>query len=385
LAVTSNDPIVKMASYYRADPKDLGRKISWYDDWIEKLALEGIPIYRGNHIADMRTVEVGWWEEKNCGAAFLQLDGQWRVVDVRLTEVPPGGTTAPFKMAMDEKVYVLSGYGQCSIWADGHPKRSFEFQPHSLFFIPPNYNYELNNLRGDTPARLVHSTRLDIAASLINNPDFFFNNPLVDTSILYGDEDIFSEAKVIAAPEGMDQRALWTSNFIPDVHAWDHLEPYRRRGAGGMTVAFSAVHGGRQATRATMSVFPAQRYKMGHVHDAGAIIVIPRGEGYSVLWKPGSNERLVAHWKEGSLLVPPHMWYHQHFNMGSEPARYLKLNGHIPAFRESHQIDYSEEESWVRRNFDQELAKRGMESDMPEECYTTPNYQWPYGEDMGGD
>jgi gentisate 1,2-dioxygenase len=152
-----------------------------------------------------------------------------------------------------------------------------------------------------------------------------------------------------------------------------------------MTVAFGSVYGGLGATHASMSVFPTQRYKMGHKHDAGAVIVIPRGEGYSVLWKPDTNERLVCEWKEGSLLVPPHMWYHQHFNLGQEPARYLKLNGHIPAFRESHQIDYSQEDPWVRRRFEGELAKRGMVSAMPEECYTTPNYQWPYGEDMDGD
>src|SRR5262249_39071231 len=158
--------------------------------------------------------------------------------------------------------YVLSGVGQCTIWAEGMPKRSFEFQPHSLFFIPPNYSYQLSNLRGDQPARLVHSNRMDIAASLIRDKDVFFNNPLVDTSILYGDVDPFSEAKMVKGPDGMFQRAVWTSNFFPDVSQWEKLEPYTTRGAGGMTVAFGSVQGGLGATHATMSVFPAQRYKM---------------------------------------------------------------------------------------------------------------------------
>lgn len=378
---------VTFGGYYRADPDQLGRKISWYDSWIEGLAKQGIPIYRGNHIQDMRTIEVGPWEEKECNAAVLQLDGQWRVIDLRLTEVPPGGATAPFRMLMDEKVYVLSGHGLCTIWAEGKPKKTFEWQPHSLFFIPPNHSYQLTNTRGDQPARLVHSNRLDIAASLINNPDVFFNNPVVDTSILYGDQDIFSEAKAISGTERGDtqRRFVWSSNFFPDVAAWDKLEPYRTRGAGGMTVSFVAVQGGIGATSASMSVFPVQRYKMAHKHDAGAVIVIPEGEGYSVLWKPGSNERLVCPWREGSLLVPPHMWYHQHFNLGTVPARYLKLNGHIPAFREHQQIDYSDEELWVRRRFEDELGKRDMVTDMPEHCYATPNYQWPYAEDMSGD
>jgi hypothetical protein len=217
----------------------------------------------------------------------------------------------------------------------------------------------------------------------------FFDNPMVDKSILYGDQEIFSEAKVIKVAEGegdgTSRRSIWTGNFFPDVAAWDKLESYQVRGAGGMTVGFASVYGGLGATRASMSVFPAQRYKKAHVHDAGAVIVIPAGEGYSVLWEPGSDKRLVCPWHEGTLLVPPHMWYHQHFNLGKGPARYLKLNGHIPAFRTHTTIDYSEEELWVRQRFEKELADRGMKTDMIEDAYHTYDYQWPYGEDMSGD
>jgi hypothetical protein len=287
---------------------------------------------------------------------------------------------------MDEKVYVLSGTGICTMWADGMPKKSFEFQPHSLFFIPPNHNYELTNTRGDQPARLVHSNRMDIAASLIPNPDVFFNNPLVDTSILYGDRDIFSEAQIVRETDpGGITRGVWTGNFFPDVAAWEKLERLESRGAGGMNVQFKSVGGGIGATRTNMSIFPSRRYKKAHIHEAGAVLVIPRGEGYSIMWKPGSNERVICRWREGSLLVPPHMWYHQHFNLGGEPARYLKLNGHIAAFRDVTNLEYTDEHPWIRQFFQEELAERGLTSDMPDDCYTDANYVWADGEDMSGD
>ena len=42
------------------------------------------------------------------------------------------------------------------------------------------------------------------------------------------------------------------------------------------------------------------------------------------------------------------------------------------------QIEYSEEEPWIRQKFAEELAKRGTQSKMPEEAYTNPDYQWSF-------
>ena len=53
--------------------------------------------------------------------------------------------------------------------------------------------------------------------------------------------------------------------------------------------------------------------------------MIPAGEGYSVLWEEG-KEKIVAPWHEGSMFVPPNKWFHQHFNVGATPARYLALH-----------------------------------------------------------
>ena len=58
-----------------------------YDDWMER---QGIPIYRGYYIEDLRTLQLGWWDARQCNAAFIQLVGQEGITSARVTEIPPG-------------------------------------------------------------------------------------------------------------------------------------------------------------------------------------------------------------------------------------------------------------------------------------------------------
>ena len=46
-----------------------------YDRWMKT---KGIPIHTGYYIPDLRTVELEWWEERGCKAAFIQLLGPRR-------------------------------------------------------------------------------------------------------------------------------------------------------------------------------------------------------------------------------------------------------------------------------------------------------------------
>ena len=45
------------------------------------------------------------------------------------------------------------------------------------------------------------------------------------------------------------------------------------------------------------------------------------------------------------------------------------------------QIEYPDEESFIREKFEGELAARGMKSLMPQECYEDRDYEWDYGSD----
>jgi hypothetical protein len=42
------------------------------------------------------------------------------------------------------------------------------------------------------------------------------------------------------------------------------------------------------------------------------------------------------------------------------------------------QIEYVDEEPRVRERFQDELAKRGLTSQMPEEAYRNRDYEWAY-------
>src|SRR2546427_8225243 len=113
-----------------------------YKHWMDA---QRIPIHRGYFIDDVRTVEVGTWDERGCSACFLELAGQQGVSESRITEIAPGATTEPVRFNLDEMVYVADGRGLTTVWAEGQPKKTFEWQKHSMFLLPRGYNYQLSN------------------------------------------------------------------------------------------------------------------------------------------------------------------------------------------------------------------------------------------------
>ncbi len=355
-----------------------------HERWIRTL---GLPIHRGYFVDDVRTVELGWWPERECNAAFLQLAGQEGYTEARVTEVPPGKTLPPVRFALDEVVYVAEGRGSTTVSrGNGMPDITFEWQKHSLFLLPHDHSYQLTNMQGDKPARLLHQNYLPLAMQARPEPEFYFANPMEDPQRLDASNGRFyAEASAQRVDLGQGRfRQIWYGNFFPDMRAWDRLVPFWGRGAGGHLVSIQFPG---SENWAHMSVFPAQTYKKAHRHGPGVVIVIPAGEGYSVMWEEG-REKVTIPWHEGSVFVPPNRWFHQHFNVSGTPCRYLAL--HSPRLinlgsenvidTKRDQIEYPAEDLFIRETFENELAKRGMKSLMPEVCYQDPNYEWDYGQ-----
>ena len=91
-------------------------------------------------------------------------------------------------------------------------------------------------------------------------------------------------------------------------------------------------------------------------------------------------------WTEGSLFVPPDGWFHQHFNAGRDPARYIAPTwggdgkwfmrslggggrthrlGKTSTRKGGNLIEYEDEDPAIREIFQAELKKNGIEFRMP--------------------
>jgi oxalate decarboxylase/phosphoglucose isomerase-like protein (cupin superfamily) len=353
-----------------------------YDTWMES---QGIPVHRGYFVEDLREIELGPWSLRGCNAAFIQLAGMQGVVESRVQEIPAGGTLPPFKSSIDEICYVLSGQGATTVWSSKSDKRhTFEWSPRSMFLLPRNTWHQLSNMQGDKPVRLLHYNYAPMAMSAVGNPDFFFNNDFEEA--LPVSDDLFAEAQATTQEhigEGQAGRTLWLGNFFPDMGVWDKL--MNRPGRGSLNRSVYMRTPGTELTM-HMSVFESGTYKKGHRHGPGRVIVIPGGEGYSIMWANEDSERIVIPWHEGSMFVPPDRWFHQHFNVGAASGRYLALHPphQFSGIEENvdnqarDQIEYTEEEGWIREKFESELAQRGIATAMPDEAYTIPGYTWDY-------
>jgi quercetin dioxygenase-like cupin family protein len=347
-------------------------KINAYEAYQRR---EGIPVVTGFAVEDLHTVEVRPWARRNALGTFVNLDGTGGTNDAYVLEIPPGGATEPQQQLYEEMVYVLDGNGSTQVWYDENKKVSFEWKAGSLFAIPVNARHRHFNGRGDQPARYLAVTNAPVVINLFHNLDFVFNTPFTFDDRFAGQDNYFDgEGKFMRAYNG---RATLETNFVPDTHNIE-LQALAARGAGGRNISFELAH---NTMAAHISEFPVGTYKKGHHHGPGAHVIILSGQGYSLLWPEGEAFRECI-WRPGTIVVPPSGWYHQHFNSGAQPARYLALRwgsrrydmgGAIRSeMGESHvdrklggaQIEYEDEDPQIHRIFEEKLAKSGAKCRM---------------------
>lgn len=339
------------------------KRATAYEQWLQE---EGLTVVEGLFIEDLKTVELGDWARRGCRAAVARLDGTEDVNDAHIIEIAPGGRIAPEKHLYEEITYVVSGRGSTRVWNESGAEATFEWNEGSVFSVPLNAWAEHFNGSGSQPARFYTVTSAPLVMRMFHNRDFIYE---CDFDFL----DRFGSDRIDFSGAGAAfQGRVWESRFIPDA-ANIELHSWAERGAGGKNVMLEIAD---NSLCAHVSEFPVGTYKKAHRHNAGAHVIILGGTGFSLLWREGDPIRKVD-WKAGSIVVPPDRWFHQHFNTGTTPARYLAIrwgSKKYPLFKQflidrpigegGDQIEYYEESPEVRRMFEADLAAHGAESRM---------------------
>ena len=332
-----------------------------YELWQER---EEVPIYRGLGVDDLRTLELSPWQRKGAAGAFINMLGAGRSCDAYVCEIAAKSQTLPERYLFEELIYVVKGHGATTVWQDNGHKQTFEWQEGSMFSPPLNTWRQHFNAQGNEAARFVALTDAPVMINRFRNLDFVFNNDFVFSDRFSGENGYFS-----GKGKAVDSHRTWDANFIADVPGFRLLEHSARgQGARGILLHFSA-----NTMSAHIEEYPVGTYPRAHWHGPGAHILILSGEGYSLLWEQG-NSRERIDWKPGSLFVPPAKWFHQHFNPGREPARYLALKPWGFTYQVEDlvktleveasggtQIDYKDQHPDIHATFVQECRKRGVE------------------------
>jgi oxalate decarboxylase/phosphoglucose isomerase-like protein (cupin superfamily) len=351
----------KLAEKFRAE------KETPYTRWV---AAEGLEIIDGIHVPNLNTVDLRPWPRRGGAAVFINHDASRTSNDCYVMEIPAGGKLAPQRQLYEETILVLAGRGSTRVWNDRGQEVTFEWGAGAIFGIPLNVSHQHFNGSGNSAARFVAVTNLPPLMNIFEDPNFIFGTKYDFPGRFAGEPDYF-------ANKGEQKGLLLETNFVTDAVNLPLIEA-KERGAGGGHIRFQLA---KSSMNSHISQFPIGTYKKCHRHGPGAHVIILSGEGYSLMWPEGEEPRRYE-WQVGSMIVPPNMWFHQHFNTGNSPARYLAFKYEGVAIRNSQgvpkawisrriggdQIDYADESQEVRTMFAEALAKLGMEPQM-EEAY----------------
>jgi len=367
--------------------------------WEEWLKQENLPVYKDYYITDLRKTEVRPWTRLGTGVngAYIDLVGGEGVNVGYLCELAPGAKTEAQRYLFEEVLYVLNGEGESTIWNPGSKsKQSVRWKAGSVLAPPLNvWRQHIN--RGSAPARFLVMTNAPVVIDLFHSLDFVFNNDHAFRDRYNGEADFFGGGqdkvhhKNTTSSESEQAGGVdtWDSGFVPDARELA-LRESKERGAGNYRIELQLADNTMQAH---ISEFETGTYKKAHRHGPGSHVVMLNGRGYTLMWKgslkysdaPPATQKRVD-WIEGSLFVPPDGWFHQHFNTGHDPARYIAPTwggdgkwfmrslggggrthrlGKTSTRKGGNLIEYEDEDPAIKEIFRTELRKNGVEMRMP--------------------
>jgi mannose-6-phosphate isomerase-like protein (cupin superfamily) len=369
-----------------------------YDDFMEE---QGVPIFRGIGVRRVQDMPLKPWPRMGGKGTFIQLygtEGRWGCYVI---EVPPAGALNPEKHMYEEIMVVVEGRGTVEIWADGQTKpHTFEWQRGSMFSIPLNTNHRIINAAGSAPALILVATTAPNVMNIFRDRDWIFNCANTFPSRFDGAADFF-KAKDDIVPDPLRGLALRKSNFIPDIMNAD-LYLDNRRSPGYTRVE---PHMANNVFYGFVGEHKTGRYSKAHAHMSAAILVCLKGKGYTYTWprtegmtpwKDGKTQNVYRQDYEpvGLVTAAPYGgdWFHAHFGISKEPLRLIGWygpNNHrkdkagVPGEKDTDEgaIDVTEggtaipywlEDPFLRKEYEETLAKEGVKSSMGDELYQPP-------------
>ena len=113
----------------------------------------------------------------------------------------------------------------------------------------------------------------------------------------------------------------------------------------------------------------------------GSLMIGVTGQGATGSFADPTEERTQVTWKPGTLFAPVGLSFHQHFNIGADDARFLRVelgSATYPILRPRKRaygdasvyasgnadIDYAQEPADIRRDWLDTIAKAGVQSRM---------------------
>jgi len=363
------------------------RAKTYYERWLEK---EGVPVVEGFGVSDLRAVALGPWKRLGCEGAYLQLRGLEGITGVYVGKIAPGAATQSERHLYEEVIYILQGEGIAEIQQRDRVAQNIPWQTGSLFSPPMNSRHRLMN-HSTEPALFLAITTAPMALDHYHNEQFVYNSDFAFTDRYDGEAGYFEPRKerYLAAN---NRQWIWETNFIADARK-AQIDAQEQKGAG---VAITQFEISNNILIGHLAEWPVGRYHKAHYHGGGAVLVILRSEGYSLMWpndlgtrpyENGHGDRVVkVDWSPGSVFSPPTNWFHQHFNTGTEPALQLALRCgsqkfplgiRVAAIRAGVYtsvkqggtlIEYGDEDPAIRRHYDAALLARGIAPDMNYDC-----------------
>jgi len=346
-----------------------------FEDWYvnssyqEFIKREGAPLYEGSALEDLASLELADWKRRGGKVAYTRL-GDQEDHNLQIVEIPPGGELKPEHHMYDAIMFVMRGRGATSIWQEGEPKRSVEWQEGSLLAIPVNAWHQEFNTSGDEPARILFGTNMAHVINLYHNLDFVFNCPYV-----------FADRYSYSMPQYFDDEGkhwnlrVFETNFIPDIRRFE-LDPYPERGNRTAIMRMSMA-----STSLGMHVMSVSEgtYATAHRHQAGAHVIVIEGDGYELLYMPGEEkERRRVTARPYAVVAPKHNEFHHHFNTGHGDYKMLAFRGGGVRFGYgrsydaartaqstnvhdwTYMIPFDREDPAIREEYYRELEKNGI-------------------------